>query len=627
MTRADDFSSLFEFLPIGAYRSSPEGRQLRANPALVQLNGFASEAEQLAEVSQIATEWYVDPGRRDEFKHLLERDGRVAGFESEVYRYKSRERIWIRENAHVVRDATGAVLFYEGTVEEITERIRDRQALQRSQQQLRQVVDLVPGMVYRVVVLPGHGRRATLVSSGVQALFGLTQEEVMTDGLAVHRLRHPGDRARVEVETQAAIGSGATWESEFRVVLRSGEEKWVQAISTAAPPEDGQEVRVGVAFDITARKLAEDRLRESSELWKRALESSGDGVWDWHIEDDVEILSAACKALYGFAEDELPDRPDALDSRTHPNDLEGMHRAREAHFSGLTPSYVSEHRVQCKDGQWKWILSRGIVISRDTQGRPLRMIGTHTDITAKKQAEELRLERDRAEAADMAKSHFLSRVSHELRTPLNAVLGFSQLLEMEADLAANPRQLGWVRQVLASGRHLLALMDDILDLSAAQTGQLSVHAEAMPLRPVVEEAWAMLASAAQEAGLQFEDEVRTELTPQVLADRKRLKQVLVNLLSNAIKYNRPGGWVRVGAVRLGDEVVLSVTDSGVGLSEAQSLRLFQPFERLGAERGPVPGTGLGLALCRQLIEAMNGSIDASSRPGEGSIFRIRLPRA
>ncbi|MBP6763412.1 MAG: PAS domain-containing protein, partial [Rubrivivax sp.] len=128
-----DFASLFEFLPIGAYRSTPDGRQLRANPALVRINGFASEAEQLAHVQDIANQWYVQPGRRDEFKALLERDGRLLGFESEIYRYRTRERIWVRENAHLVRGPDGRVLFYEGTVEEVTTQVLDRDALRRSQ--------------------------------------------------------------------------------------------------------------------------------------------------------------------------------------------------------------------------------------------------------------------------------------------------------------------------------------------------------------------------------------------------------------------------------------------------------------------------------------------------------------
>ena len=621
----DNFASLFEFLPIGAYRTLPDGTQLRANPALVRLNGYASEAEMLAGVRDIAHEWYVDPQRRTEFRRLLESEGRVTAFESEVRRHKTRERIWISENAHVVRDATGCIRYYEGTVEEITERVQAREALRRSQQQLQQIFDLVPGVIYRLVTPGGGQTRANLISPNVHGLFGVSAEAVLADPLALRHLRHPDDREQAEALIAAAGQARQPLDIEFRIVLADGSVKWIHQTSNPAPSEDGDEVRIGLMLDITARKQAEQALRVNSELWKRALESTGDGVWDLDLVSGEEVYSPQCKALYGYADGELPNDPAALDRLTHPDDVDRMRQDREDHYAGRTPVYVNEHRVLCKDGQWKWILARGIVISRDAAGRPLRMIGTHTDITGAKQAEALRFERDRAAAADQAKSQFLSRVSHELRTPLNAILGFAQLLDMDA--AASKRQRAWIGHVLASGRHLLALMDDILDISSVQTGALPMTLESLPLRLVVEEAWAMLAGTAQQAGISVVDEVSPSDTLAVRADRRRLKQIVSNLLSNAIKYNRPGGWVRVRARSAGDQVELSVTDSGPGLDEAQRARLFQPFERLGAQHGPVAGTGLGLALSRQLADAMGGAIEVDSTPGVGSTFVVRLPAA
>lgn len=619
----DDFSTLFNFLPIGAYRSTPQGTQLRANPALVRLNGFADEAEQLAAVRDIAGNWYVDPTRRQAFAQAMERDDKVIAFESEVVRYKSREPIWISENAHLVRDAQGNALYYEGTVEEITDRVHERLALQQSREQLRQIMDLIPGMVYRVEILPDDQRRATYASPGTRALLGLEPEEVLADSGLMVRMRHPDDQARVAAESRRATESGKLLETELRMQLRDGQTKWIQVISAAAPGERGHSVRVGIALDISARKQAEQALREQGELWKRALDSSGDGVWDWHIGAGVETFSRSLMALYGYDAGELGKHPDDLDGITHPDDVAAMRQARQAHLAGLTPRYVNEHRMRCKDGSWKWVLSRGIVIARDAAGAPQRMIGTHTDITERKHADELRFERDRAAAADLAKSQFLSRVSHELRTPLNAILGFSQLLEIDAQIG--PRQLSWVRQVLHSGRHLLALMDDILDLSSAQTGQLPMNIEPHPLRPVVEEACAMFDLPARQAGVSLIDEVPHGDPLAVRADRKRLKQVLSNLLSNAIKYNRPGGWVRISARRDGPHIEITVADNGPGMTPEQQARLFQPFERVGAERGAVAGTGLGLALARQLAEAMGGTVAVRSTPGNGAAFELRLP--
>jgi len=624
---ASDFSTLFEFLPIGAYRSRPDGTQLRANPALVRLNGYASEAEMLQGVRDIAVEWYVDAARRAEFRARLEADGQLVGFESEVYRHKTRERIWISENAHVVRGTGGEVLYYEGTVEEITERVRARDALLRSEARLQQLVALVPGAVFRVGIGGDGALRYTFMSQGVRALYGVEPEEALRDWGALKRRRHPDDAARIAALTQDAVARELPLAAETRIVLDDGTVKWVQVLSTPAPPEEGERVRVGLLFDITMRKQAEQALRENSELWKRALESSGDGVWDWHVQDGVEILSPACKALYGFADGELPDTPDALDERTHPDDLAAMRRARDEHFAGRAPAYVNEHRVLCKDGQWKWILSRGIVIARDGQGRPLRMIGTHTDVTAARQAEALRHERDRAEAARLAQSQFLSRVSHELRTPLNAILGFAQLLELDLGGAGGERQRAWTRHVLDSGRHLLALVDDVLDLSSAQTGQLPVAAATVVLEPVLDEVLTMLEASAREAGIEIRFDAGLAAAPPVRADRKRVMQIVSNLVSNAVKYNRRGGWVQVRATSAAGDVVLSVADSGPGLDAAQRARLFQPFERLGAQGGPLAGTGLGLALSRQLAEAMGGALTVDSEAGRGAVFSLRLPAA
>ena len=490
----DDFSTLFDFLPLGAYRTTPDGRQLRSNRPLWLLNGYDSEADHVAGVRDIATEWYVDPQRRDAFKAQLERDGFVRDFVSEVYRHRTRERIWISENAHVVRDAAGQIVYYEGTVEEIT--------------------------------------------------------------------------ARVE---------------------------------------------------------AQERLRASEERLKLTLEASGDGMWDWDIERGVETYSDSFLALYGFSAQDIAADPGLLDARTHPDDIEPMRRAREEHFAGRSPRYVNEHRIRCQDGRWKWILSRGLVIQRDAAGRPLRMVGTHTDLTASKEADALRAERDRAEAADRAKTELLSHVSHELRTPLNGVLGFAQLLQHTSDLPSRERE--WVQHILSSGRHLLGMVDDLLDLASAQSGALKLVFAAAAPAELLQAAWAMLSPRAAERGLHYECTVDADPALQVQADQRRLTQVLANLLSNAVKYNRAGGSVRVAAERSGSQVRISVSDDGPGLDAQQLAHIFQPFQRLGAERSSVEGTGLGLALSQQLCAAMGGELSVRSAPGEGTTFSVMLRAA
>ena len=228
-----------------------------------------------------------------------------------------------------------------------------------------------------------------------------------------------------------------------------------------------------------------------------------------------------------------------------------------------------------------------------------------------------------AASANLAKTRFLSRTSHELRTPLNAILGFAQLLE--SDLRGSP-QAPQAEQILVAGRHLLTLIDEVLDIARIESGELRLSLEPQPLQALVQEALDLLSPLADRQGIAL------HLAPElaglaVMADRQRLRQVLINLLSNAIKFNRPGGQVRVDAERRQDQVWLRVRDTGVGIRAEMLPRLFAAFERLDAERGGIEGTGLGLALSRQLMRCMGGDIQVQSRPGEGSVFSLHLAGA
>jgi signal transduction histidine kinase/ActR/RegA family two-component response regulator len=250
------------------------------------------------------------------------------------------------------------------------------------------------------------------------------------------------------------------------------------------------------------------------------------------------------------------------------------------------------------------------------------LIGSHNAVRARVELE-LNSARAVAEQANLAKSEFLSSMSHELRTPLSAILGFAQLIEsgIPAPTTSQQRSLG---QILKAGWYLLDLINEILDLALIESGKLSLSLEPISLAEVMRESQAMIEPQAQKRGIsvsfpQFD-------TPHfVRADRTRVKQVLVNLLSNAVKYNKEGGTVLVDCVAIQpDRIRISVKDSGEGLTADQLTQLFQPFNRLGQEGNAEKGTGIGLVVCKRLVELMGGSIFASSTPGKGSVFSIEL---
>jgi signal transduction histidine kinase/CheY-like chemotaxis protein len=233
--------------------------------------------------------------------------------------------------------------------------------------------------------------------------------------------------------------------------------------------------------------------------------------------------------------------------------------------------------------------------------------------------------REQAEQANQAKSEFLSRMSHELRTPLNAVVGFGQLLELE-DLERSQRE--GVEQILKGGRHLLDLINDVLDISRIESGTMSMSLEPVDLGSVLADALSMIRPLADTAEVRLTADPADAADVYVYADHHRLKQVLVNVLSNAVKYNRPGGEVGARCEELpGARIELAIADSGVGITPDKLERLFAPFDRLGAESTDVEGTGLGLAVSMHLMEAMGGTIKAESRPGAGTTMRLELGRA
>ncbi len=237
---------------------------------------------------------------------------------------------------------------------------------------------------------------------------------------------------------------------------------------------------------------------------------------------------------------------------------------------------------------------------------------------------ELQEANKRLRAANEAKNEFLSRMSHELRTPLAAIMGFTELLTL-SDLDEDKHR--WVSQVFKASQHLLSLINEVLDLSRIESGQLSISPEPVPLARVLEEALELMHPVAHSHGVHIDSQARLAGSAYVFADEQRLKQVLINLLSNAIKYNRRDGEVHIAVEPVAaDQVRIAVEDTGAGIDEESQAKLFVPFERLNAAASGVDGTGLGLALSRTLIEAMGGSIGITSTPGVGSTFWIELSR-
>ncbi|WP_252272787.1 ATP-binding protein [Pseudomonas subflava] len=358
------------------------------------------------------------------------------------------------------------------------------------------------------------------------------------------------------------------------------------------------------------------------------LESTTESLWEVDAASLTIRISERFVRRFGLPGDCMPFAE--FNQRVHPDDLPRVRHLRLSMADDSAEDFFeAEYRYADARGQYAWLLSRGKVIERDELGRAIRAAGTHVDITRLKQAqEELRRASLEAQAASQAKSRFLSSMSHELRTPLNAIHGFAQLIELEAqDHNERRQEAEYAREIVLASRHLTSLVDDILDLSSIESRQQQLQLQPVDIGPLLRGCAELIQPEVQQRRLQLQVQAEAHPPLFVLADPRRLRQVLLNLLSNAIKYNSPQGLLRLGyEVRAGG-VRLWVDDSGPGLSPEQQAQLFQPFQRLGRENSNIPGTGIGLVLCRELAELMGGEMGFSSNVGLGSRFWIELPSA
>lgn len=386
-------------------------------------------------------------------------------------------------------------------------------------------------------------------------------------------------------------------------------------------------------LDMTERKRAERAFQSHRELLTGILATASDAVVAINAHGEVVVFNEAAQTMFGVSADEVRGR-----SAERFVPLRTRQRYREMLAAFVAGGQVS----QMINTAWGLTALRAdgtefpieASISRLGLGKDMLMTLFVRDVTQLRSTERARAAQVAAEAANHAKTKFLSMMSHELRTPLNAVLGFSQLLHSDEEHPLTDLQRDQVAHIRRAGEHLLALINNTLDITSIESGQFHVTQEPVDVPPLVSEAIRMIGPQARQAGIQvmalsvpgaavMSASARASASTsgsdiKVMADPVRLRQVILNLLSNAIKYNRPGGTVRTTIHVREHEVRIGVADTGRGMNPAQVRQLFEPFNRLGREREGIEGTGLGLALTRQLVMLMEGEIAVESEVGRGT---------
>lgn len=608
------FREIFAHAPFGMCVGGFDGSFRQVNAPLCRMLGYSEEellqrrAQDISHPGDVETTLArLDELRRDPSqcleaeKRYIHRDGHV---------------VWARIKLSPVRDASGGALYLVVHIEDITERKRTWEALQESELRFRNIADSSPTMLW---VTDANGglqfiNRMLLEFSG--ASFDQAQ------GRGWHVFVHPGDAPQYVVAFERAMRERSAFRAEARVRRADGEWRWFGSYATPRFSPGGEFLgHIGLSSDITERLKAEQELRSSEEKFRQLAENIREVFWMMPPSgEEILYVSPAYEQIWEQSRESLYQNAMSWFEAVHPQDRAAAHGAFARQMQG--EPLESIYRIHTRSGREKWIRDRAFPI-RDRDGRIIRVAGLAEEITERKRHEtELILAREEADAANSAKSRFLANMSHEIRTPMNGVIGMIQLL-LDTRLTVEQRQYLAVAQ--DSARVLLALIDDILDLSKIEAGKIVLEHVSFSLRDVVDAVVQVLRVQAGAKGLKFSARVAADIAPFLSGDAHRLRQVLTNLATNAIKFTERGEVTLEAQLQSLSEgrtcIHFAIRDTGIGIQPDQVARLFSAFTQADASTTrKYGGTGLGLAISKQLVEMMGGTIGAESAAGGGSRF-------
>ena len=544
-----------------------------------------------------------------------------------------------------------AVLFTQG--EQRFQRLEDaRQDVVKASTNLRQERDFAETLIQTaqaiVLVLDTKGL-IVRVNQYLEDLTQYTEAEVIgKDWFSTFLPSREAEKTRNLFST--AIKGKATKGNVTPIVAKDGRQIEIEWYDKVLSNEKGNVIGLlALGLDVTERKLAELALENSERQLRFVLEGSELGFWDWDIAAGKVDRNEQWAVMLGYTHHEIQQTTKQWTDFIHPDDRDRAWNSINAVLEGRSNIHRLEYRMFHKDGSIRWILDQASVMQRDAEGKPLRMCGTHTDITARKQSEleleqhrhhlqhlvevqtqDLRIAKEAAEAANIAKSAFLANMSHEIRTPLNAITGMAHILRHSG---LNAQQTDKLEKIETAGNHLLEIINAILDLSKIEAGKFQLDEGIVCIEEVIDVVANMFGNTIKAKGLQLLIDIHP-MPNGLLGDHTRLQQALLNYLGNAVKFTEKGSIKICTQVEeeTPDDVLIrfAVIDTGIGIAAEAQPRLFSAFEQADSSlTRRYGGTGLGLAITRKIAQLMGGEAGATSQPGTGSTFwfTVRLRKS
>ncbi len=575
------------------------------------------------------------------FHHVLPEDqkGLIASMHEsartlEPWRHEYRMRtlkgeiIWRALEAWPEKKPGGTVLWHGHTID-ITRRKLIENILRQNEERWKFALEGIGDGVWDWDV----ENNRILYSPRWKEILGYDEDEISDSPEEWTSRVHPDDVPLTEANgLRLTDGKTSSTAIEVRLRTKNGQWKWILSRGSVVTRDHaGKTLRVvGTNADITDRKQFETALQENEERWTLALEGAGHGVWDWNMQTGLTLFSKRWKAILGYAENEIGNTADEWLSRIHPDDLsyveESMNRVLAMPGRG---SESIEFRMRCKDGHWRWMLGSGLLVGRDAEGKPLRMVGTLNDISGRKQIEEelrltlVELDQRRREAEQLAaaKSHFLNAASHDLRQPLYATQLFSDAL---ADTPLNDHQEKLLDNLQCAIRAMSAQLESLLDVSRLDMGKLQPQYQYIPLQHIFQNLSATYGPVAMQAQVRLNFRAGDFV---VHTDPTLVGRLLGNLIDNALKFARhPNGAVLVCARRAPKGLHIEVRDNGHGIEDHHQRRIFDEYYQAGnPARSPGEGLGLGLAIVQRIARLLDLPLQLRTRMGRGTTFLITLP--